>query len=177
MKLETFAMERMQSTYENEVAFNLSESGVQPLRLGELVDDDRGREMLWDEALRYTQSNGTVALREAIAAQYAGATADHVQVTNGGAEANYITTWNLVQPGDEVVMMTPSYMQTWGLSRAFGGTVREWPMRVVDNRWTVDTDALERLVGSRTRLIVICNPNNPTGTRIEDRDLQRIADI
>lgn len=167
----------MQSTYENEVAFNLSESGVQPLRLGELVDDDRGRQMLWDEALRYTQSNGTVALREAIAAQYAGATADHVQVTNGGAEANYITTWNLVQPGDEVVMMTPSYMQTWGLSRAFGGTVREWPMRVVDNRWTVDTDALERLVGSRTRLIVICNPNNPTGTRIEDRDLQRIADI
>ena len=42
MKLEQFAMERMQSTYENQVEFNLSESGVQPLRLGELVDDDGG---------------------------------------------------------------------------------------------------------------------------------------
>ena len=46
-----------------------------------------------------------------------------MQVTNGGSEANYITTWNLVEPGDEVVMMVPNYMQTWGLARAFGATV------------------------------------------------------
>ena len=57
-----------------------------------------------------------------------GATADHIQVTNGGSEANYITTWNLVEPGDEVVMMVPNYMQTWGLARAFGATVKEWPL-------------------------------------------------
>ena len=45
-----------------------------------------------------------------------------MQVTNGGAEANYITTWNLVEPGDEVVMMVPNFMQAWGLARAFGAT-------------------------------------------------------
>ena len=83
---------------------------------------------LADEALRYTQSNGTLPLRSAIAAMYPGATADHVQVTNGGSEANYITTWNLVEPGDEVVMMVPNYMQTWGLARAFGATVSDWPL-------------------------------------------------
>ncbi len=55
---------------------------------------------------------------------------DHVQVTNGGAEANYVTTWHLVEPGDEVVMMTPNYMQTRGLSRAFGATVKDWPLRL-----------------------------------------------
>jgi len=129
MKLEQFAMERMQSTYENQVEFNLSESGVHPLRLGELVDDEESRESLLAEALRYTQSNGTVPLRTLVASLYPGASADHVQVTNGGSEANYITTWNLVEPGDEVVMMVPNYMQTWGLARAFGATVRDWPLR------------------------------------------------
>src|SRR5215470_6274598 len=164
MKLEQFAMERMQSTYENQVEYNLSESGVQPLRLRDLLDDDASRHELMNAALRYSQSNGTLQLRSAIAAIYPGTTADHVQVTNGGSEANYITTWNLVEPGDEVVMMVPNYMQTWGLARAFGGAVKEWPL-VNDARdgkgghWRVDADALARLVSSRTKLIIICNPN------------------
>ena len=180
MKLEPFAMERMQSTYENQVEFNLSESGVHPLQLGELVDDARARDGLMHEALRYTQSNGTPALRSLIAAHYDGATIDHVQVTNGGAEANYITTWNLVEPGDEVVFMVPNYMQTWGLTRAFGATVREWPLKTVARAdgtlgWQMDLDGLAALVSSRTKLIVICNPNNPTGARFSAEDLDRIA--
>jgi aspartate/methionine/tyrosine aminotransferase len=177
MKLEQFAMERMQSTYENQVEFNLSESGVQPLRLAELVDDEAARDALMSEALRYTQSNGTVPLRSAIAALYPGASAEHVQVTNGGSEANYITTWNLVEPGDEVVMMVPNYMQTWGLARAFGGVIKEWPLVNSGGRWRVDVDALGGLVSSRTKLIVICNPNNPTGARFDAADLDGIAAI
>src|SRR5262249_43236461 len=112
MKLETFALERWQSTYENLVEFNLSESGVQPLTLGELIADSSARDALFAEALRYTQSNGTPPLREAIAALYAGATREHVQVTTGGSEANYLATWNLVEPGDEVVVMVPNYIET-----------------------------------------------------------------
>jgi aspartate/methionine/tyrosine aminotransferase len=177
MKLEPFAMERMQSTYENQVEFNLSESGVHPLTLGELVDDAESREALLGEGLRYTQSNGTLPLRSAIAALYPGATADHVQVTNGGSEANYITTWNIVEPGDEVVMMMPNYMQTWGLARAFGATVREWPLVSEGSRWRIDADALADVVSARTKLIIICNPNNPTGSRIDAADLDRIAAV
>ena len=185
MKIEPFELERWQSTYENQVDFNLSESGVEPLTLGELVDDAASREALFAEDLRYTQTNGTAALRHAIASLYPGATADHVQVTNGGAEANYITTWNLVEPGDEVVMMVPNFMQVWGLVRAFGAVVKEWPLIAPsqanhDGRghgWRIDTDALERATSSRTKLIVICNPNNPSGARFEASDLDRIAAI
>ena len=177
MRLEQFAMERMQSTYENQVDFNLSESGVHPLRLGELVDDASARDALLQEALRYSQSNGTLPLRAAIAALYPGATPDHIQVTNGGSEANYITTWNLVEPGDEVVMMVPNYMQTWGLARAFGATIREWPLLETGDAWRIDADALERLVSPRTKLIIICNPNNPTGARFGTEDLDRIAAV
>ncbi len=173
-------MERMQSTYENQVAFNLSESGVHPLTLGELVDDGASREALLAEGLRYTQSNGSLPLREAIAELYPGTTPDHIQVTNGGSEANYLTTWNLVEPGDEVVLMVPNYMQTWGLARAFGATVKEWPLVVPSdaaNRWRIDADGLARLMTPRTKLVIICNPNNPTGARFDAADLDRIAAI
>jgi aspartate/methionine/tyrosine aminotransferase len=177
MRVEQFAMERMQSTYENQVEFNLSESGVHPLRLGELVEDERGRGALLNEALRYTQSNGTEPLRELVASHYPGATGGHIQITNGGAEANYVTMWNLVEPGDEIVFMVPSYMQTWGLARAFGAAVKEWPLvrPAHGGRWRIDVDALDRLVTARTKVIVICNPNNPTGARFEASDLDRIG--
>jgi aspartate/methionine/tyrosine aminotransferase len=177
MRLEQFAMERMQSTYENQVEFNLSESGVHPLQLGELVDDQASRDALLGEGLRYTQSNGTLALRELVASMYTGATADHIQITNGGAEANYITTWNLIEPGDEVVMMVPNFMQAWGLARAFGAVARAWPLVSAEGRWSLDLDGLERLMSPRTRLIAICNPNNPTGARFGTEDLDRIAAI
>jgi aspartate/methionine/tyrosine aminotransferase len=179
MKLERFDMERMQSTYENLVEFNLSESGVQPLTPRELVEDPQGLEGLLDQRLVYTQSNGTIELRRLIASIYPGATTEHVEVTNGGSEANFITTLNLIEQGDEVVMLVPNYMQTWGLSRAFGGTIREWPL-IEDRdagRWRVDLEALETLVTPRTKMIVICNPNNPTGARLTAADLDHIARV
>ena len=179
MKLEQFAMERMQSTYENLVEFNLSESGVRPLTPRELIGDSAGLDGLLDQPLVYSQSNGTIELRQAIASMYPGAGIDHVEVTNGGSEANFITTFNLIEQGDEVVMLVPNYMQTWGLSRAFGGTIREW--RLVEDhdagRWRIDIEALQRLVSSRTKMIVICNPNNPTGARLSAADLDAIARI
>jgi aspartate/methionine/tyrosine aminotransferase len=177
MKLEQFAMERMQSTYENLVEFNLSESGVRPLTPRELIEDPEGLDGLLDQPLVYSQSNGTIALREAIAALYPGTSVDHIEVTNGGSEANFIATLRLVDAGDEVVMLVPNYMQTWGLSRAFGGVIREWKL-VEDHaagRWRADLDALEQLVTARTKVIIICNPNNPTGARLTASDLDGIA--
>ena len=179
MKLEQFAMERMQSTYENLVEFNLSESGVRPLTPRELIGNAAGLDGLLDQPLVYSQSNGTIELRQAIASMYPGAGIDHIEVTNGGSEANFITTFNLIEKGDEVVMLVPNYMQTWGLARAFGGTIREWKL-VEDHdagRWRVDIDALAALVSPKTKMIVICNPNNPTGARLTAADLDAIAQI
>jgi len=98
-------------------------------------------------------------------------------VTNGGAEANYVTTWHLVEPGDDVVMMVPNYMQTWGVARAFGAAIKEWPLVLDGRRWRVDVDLLDRLVTAKTKLIIICNPNNPTGARFDAADLDRIAAV
>ncbi len=178
MRVEQFAMERMQSTWENLVDVNLSESGVHPLTPRELLQDT-DLDVVLDQALVYTQSNGTQELRSLIADLYPGSTPDHVQVTNGGSEANYISVWRLLEPGDEVVMLVPNYMQTWGLVRAFGGAIREWPL-VEDHdagRWRPNLDALATLVNEKTRLILICTPNNPTGATLTPEELDEIARI
>ena len=179
MRIPLFAMERMQSTWENLVDYNLSESGVHPMRLEELVEDPTDRSGLLGQELVYPQSNGTVELRERVAAMYPGATADHVEVTNGGSEANFVTMWHLIEPGDEVVSMVPNYGQTLGLAEAFGGTLKPWPLHLSADgrRWHIDVDELRRLVTDKTRLVILCNPNNPTGARIPASDLDAICQV
>ena len=184
MKFEPFAMERLQSIWEHNVAWNLSESGVHPLRVEELLQSDDDRLALLRQDLCYTQTNGTIELRAAIAQLYGDATPAHVQVTNGGSEANLIALAALVQPGDDVVVMMPNYMQVPGLARALGGTVRSWRLEPDEDgadgprpRWRADMDALRSLVTSRTRLIAICNPNNPTGARLTGEELDEICRI
>lgn len=175
MKLEGFEMERFQSIWENRVSHNLSESGVHPLSLGELLDP-KEREAVFDQRFIYVQTNGTPGLRAAIAALYPGATADHVVVGNGTAEANYITVWSLVEPGDEVVMMLPNYMQVWGVVRGQGARVVPW--RLCEERgWEADVDELAALVTKRTKLIAVCNPNNPTGSILSEAAMRAIVGI
>jgi hypothetical protein len=175
VKIVPFEMERMQSTWENHVEINLSESGVHPLTLGELLDDEGDRRRLMDTALGYPQTNGTIALRSAIAALYPGATPDHIHVTNGGSEANFCAMWSLLEPGEDVLMMAPNYMQTWGLARTFAGAVREWPLRERDGRWRPDVDELRSLLMPQTKLLVVCNPNNPTGACFDAATLEAIC--
>jgi aspartate/methionine/tyrosine aminotransferase len=183
MELERFALERLQSTWEHRVAWNVAESGVHPLRLDELADRQEDRDALLEQHFAYPQTNGTLELRAAIASLYDGATPAHVLVTNGGSEANWIVTWRLVEPGNEVVVMTPNYMQCSGIGRALGATVQRWtliPREATAGepaRWQLDLEALESLVTRRTKAIFICNPNNPTGARIAAADVDAVCNI
>lgn len=182
MHIAPFDLERLQSVFEHNVEINLAESGVLPLSVGELLGSNT-IESLFDEPLAYTQTNGTPLLRAAITALYPGSTEHNVIVTNGGAEANFISCWHLVEPGDEVVVMHPNYLQIHQLCEGFGAVVRPWHLQKhsVGNhaRWGPDLDTLQTLVTARTRMIAICNPNNPTGARLtasEVADICAIAD-
>ena len=172
MKYETFVMERTQSIWEHKVEINLAESGVTPLTLGELLED---RDVL-DTSLSYPPTRGTDELRERIADLYAGADSENVVVTTGTAEANYITTHHLLEPGDEAVVMMPNYMQIWGLARSIGATVKSLDLRE-DLAWAPDLDDLKRLVTAKTKLIALCNPNNPTGAVMSEETMRGIAKI
>ena len=180
MRIEPFSMERWQSTHEHHVDLNLSDSGAHPYTVRELLGDDPLiLDALHDERLIYTQTNGTPELRQRIADLYPNTTVDDILVCNGGAEANFVAAWSLVEPGDQVVMMIPNYMQLWGLFRSLDAEVREWSLRpdFAGKRWVVDFDALEESVTPRTKLIAICNPNNPTGARLDAAELDRLGQI
>jgi len=174
MKLEQFQMERMQSTWENLVKYNLSESGVHPVKIGELITEITDREKLLDVELGYGQGNGTPELRSLIASMYPGATESNILVTTGTSEANFLLSWLLTEPGDEAVMMTPNYMQLWGLLRGFGAEVKTFNL-VEELNWAPDLDQLETVLSPKTRLIAICNPNNPTGAVLTESEMSRIV--
>ena len=179
MRIEPFRMERLQSTYENYVDYNLSESGVRPMRVRELLRESGAEEPFLSTELGYIQSNGSEELRDRIAAFYPGASRDNVLVTNGGSEANYATFWSLLERGDRVAFMLPNYLQTWGLSRAFASAVA--PFRLVPRRsggvarWALDVEGLRRAVTKRTRVIQVTNPNNPTGGILTETEMDEIV--
>ncbi len=175
MKIETFEMERWQSTWEHRVEYNLSESGVEPIRVRDLLRDPSLVDRVLDFPAAYSQSNGTPELRTAIAAMYQGADPDHILVTNGSAEANFLSAWHLIEPGDDVVVMLPNYMQIWGLGRIFGATVKPLWLRE-DLEWQFDPEALKETVTRRTKLIAVCNPNNPTGAIMKDGERRALLD-
>ena len=174
MKIEQFQMERMQSTWENVVEFNLSESGVHPLTLGQLLSEQELREVL-DIGLGYSQTNGTPELREQIVQLYPGANLDQVLVTAGSSEANYLLMWSNLEPGDEVVFMMPNYMQMWGLVRGFGAVLKPFWLKE-ELGWDPDLDELRELVTARTKLIIVTNPNNPTGAVLSPEAMSAISD-
>ena len=120
MRIDLFKMERNQSQHENFVDYNLSESGVLPMTVAEVLEGSSiSPEQFLGLDLKYPQSNGTEELRERIGSFY-GAKAENVVVTNGGSEANYTSLWGLLEKGDRAAVMLPNYMQTWGLARAYG---------------------------------------------------------
>ena len=175
MSFEPFAMERWQSTWENRVRFNLSESGVHPLTAGALLAlAGADAEAVLSVPLGYSQSNGTEPLRSAIAALYPGATAGNVTVTNGSAESNYAICWHLLQPGDRVALMLPNYMQTWGLAHAFEADVRPFRLREA-LAWQPDPDEVTAAIGRGTKLVVVTNPNNPTGAVLTTEAMRHIV--
>jgi aspartate/methionine/tyrosine aminotransferase len=175
-RFQPFALEEWQSRHEQGVTFQLADSGVAPVRLRELVALGADLDRLLDLPLHYPEVNGTLALRRTIAGLYPGRTPDEVLVTVGAAEANAIVAATLAGSGDEVVVMTPSYPQVEGLSRNLGCSVRAFGLDP-DQGWRPDLDRLEALVTPATRLVAICDPNNPTGRVLTGEERRRIAEI
>jgi aspartate/methionine/tyrosine aminotransferase len=175
MKIEPFKMERMQSTWENVVTYNLSESGVHPIPLQELIHQEEWEELLSLE-LGYCQTNGTPELREMISRLYPSSNSKQILVTNGSAEANFILIWSNIEPGDEVLFMLPNYMQMWGLLRGFGAAVRPFYLREELN-WAPDLEELKKLVTKKTKMIVVNNPNNPTGAVLSEEAMKTIVEL
>jgi aspartate/methionine/tyrosine aminotransferase len=175
MRIETFEMERLQSQWENVVECDLSESGTRAVSLEELVGFGLDFAPLMRTPLGYSQTNGTVPLRKGIALMYPGASADHVMVTNGSAEANYLVFAALVANDGHVAIETPNFLQTQGLGVHWSGRPVETFRLRFDADWEPDWEEFERVVRPGCQLVYLTNPNNPTGKVLSDAARERIV--
>jgi len=179
MKLDVFKMERMQSLWENIVDYNLSESGVHPLTLNEFLTAGEIRELAEVE-LGYTQTNGTPPLRQRIASLYPGVDPEDIMVTAGSSEANFLLMWSLLEPGDKVVFELPNYLQMWGLAKSFGARVE--PLWLKEELgWQPAPEDIDRVITPGTKLVILTNPNNPTGAILEpdlrEKIIKRVEEV
>jgi aspartate/methionine/tyrosine aminotransferase len=126
--------------------------------------------------LAYPLSEGSLLTRERIANWYPGASAGNVTVVNGAAEANYLTLWTLLEPGDRLAFMVPNYMQGWGLGRHYGEGTDVFNLRLKGDRWSLDLDELDRAVTEKTKVVMVCNPNNPTGHVFDEQEMSAVVD-
>jgi len=173
MKFPRFDMERMQSIWEHKVTYDLSESGVEALTLAEITRDPKE---LLKTRLGYAEGVGREATRTLVAGLHAGHDADDVMITTGTSEANFLALASLVNAGDEVVVVMPNYMQVHGVATALGARVREVWLRE-ERAWTIDLDALSAAVNARTKVICVCQPNNPTGQILSQAEVQAVVRI
>lgn len=178
MRFKQFAMERWQSTYEHRVGFNLSESGVHPLTVAELLGlaGGAGLEELGETRLGYGQSNGSDELRARIAELHPGATDDGVLVTVGGAEANLAAAWRLLEPGERVAVLLPNYMQVPGWVESLGGEIHPVPL-LEGAGWQPDLDRLREGLEEGARFVLVTNPNNPTGAVLTPSSMDGITEL
>jgi aspartate/methionine/tyrosine aminotransferase len=176
MDIDRFEMERYQSRYWHLVDHDLSESGVLPMTIRELLGPAADAEaFLAGTALGYPLSEGSFETRANIATWYPNATADHVTIVNGGSEANFLTLWSLLEPGDRLAFMIPNYLQGWGLGRHFGKATDSFRLKLRDGSWRLDLDELGQAVGKRTKAIMVCNPNNPTGHVLTEEEMTAVV--
>jgi aspartate/methionine/tyrosine aminotransferase len=159
------------------IACNLAESSVRDARLAEAAGADLAG--LGDLVLAYADHSGHAGLRGLIAeaaGREAGLAAADVLLTAGAAQALFAIATALLEPGDEIVVARPNYATNIETPRALGARVVFLDQRFEDG-FRVDLDALERLVGPRTRLVSLTSPHNPTGQVIPEADLRRIVAI
>ena len=119
--------------------------------------------------------------REQIAQFYSDCKAENITVTNGGSEANYVTLWTLLEPGGRLACMIPNYMQAWGLGRAYAGGVDSFQLVKQKEAgtycWRLDVEGLKRAVTPKTNVLLITNPNNPTGAILTADEMDAVVDI
>lgn len=175
MNFQNFDLEYFQSQFERTVEINLADSSVKCANVSDLLAGEDPRPLV-ELPLYYPEVNGTVLLRERIAALYPNASAANVLVTVGAAQANLMVCSTLLEPGDEVIVVSPGYRQVWGLAKNAGCRLKETHLRP-ENNWRLDMDEIERLAGPKTKLISIVNPNNPTGSILSREEMARIVGL
>lgn len=177
MKVEPFLVEQFMNSFEKSARLNLAETCVDPFTLREFLDfvgESDFLTNLGNMKLTYGSIEGSEDLRAGLANLYSSLESRNILVCGGAIGANFLVFYTLVEPGDTVVSVFPAYQQLYSVAKSFGANVKLLPLRE-KNSWLPDINELSDLLDDKTKLIVINNPHNPTGSLIESDLLGEIC--
>lgn len=170
MKIANFKIEEWMNKYEASARYNLTTTCISPLTVNDLSYSDD----IFNLKLGYGDITGSERLKAAIQTLYE--TPKEITVTHGAIGANQLVFLSLLENGDEVVSIVPTYQQHYSIPQSLGCNVKLYFLKE-ENNWLPDLDELNSMISSRTKLLCLNNPNNPTGSVIPDWMLEEIVKI
>jgi aspartate/methionine/tyrosine aminotransferase len=181
MKIREFGVETWMNRWETRCRYNLAETCVESLTVDQLLGlagmaDAAFLAELRGLRLTYGAIEGSDRLRDAIAALYASVRREDVVVAHGAIGANHLVYEALVEPGDRVISIVPTYQQHTSIPESLGAEVVTLSLREADG-WRLDLGELRRLATGGAKLVALANPNNPTGALLDEADLRELAGI
>lgn len=180
MKIKDFGVEIWMGLYENDCDYNLAETCVESLTVNQLLEYSGKKDEILDEVynmkLTYGEIEGSLKLRNEIADLYEKIDIHNITVTHGAIGANSLSIETLVEPGDTVISVLPTYQQHYSIPESIGANVKILKLRP-ENEFLPDLRELKSYIDDKTKLICINNPNNPTGALMDEEFLKKIVDI
>src|SRR6185312_11785423 len=168
MQLKPFMLDAWLDAHEHNIEFNLGASTGPIWSVKELLElaGEKQRELYLDHKLVYSRPAGADGLREAIA-EMQSVSVDSVQVVTGASEALVVLMWLAAEPGANVILPEPGFTTFSALPESLGIEVRFYRVRR-ENDFQIDLGEIKRLADSRTKLILVNSPHNPTGATVSD---------
>lgn len=181
MKIQPFKVEEWMNAHETRARYNIAETCVDSVSLEELFQlTNTDGEAFWQnfrkKRLTYGDIEGAPEFRQGVCGLYRTLKVENIVPTHGASGANHHVFYSLIQPGDEVISIMPTYQQLYSIPESLGAKVKILNL-TRENGYHVDLQALKELVTKHTRMICINNPNNPTGALLTEEELTGIVEI
>lgn len=175
MKISPFKIEEWMNRYEKGALYDLTTTCIKPLSIYELLELSNMREIpVFSRPLDYGDITGSERLKTAVQSLYTNQELKNITVTHGAIGANQLIFYSLLEKGDEVVCIVPAYQQHYSIPESIGANVKLYFLKE-ENNWLPDIEELSKVVTSKTKLLCLNNPNNPTGAVIPNWLLEEIA--
>ena len=175
MKLPKFEVEQWMTDYENDAVFNLTDTCIPALTVNELLAMDEAGDFQ-NVRLDYGAITGDPRLKEEILKLYTSGDADNITTSQGCLQGNEMVMETLLEAGDHVITFSPGYQAFCDYPKALGCTVTELPLQE-DQGWQPSVQDLEEAMKQDVKLIILNDPNNPTGARFNDAFVTRMIKL
>ena len=180
MDIKPFAVEMWMNEWENKCDYNLAETCVESLTIEELLKlvgkNETDLSQLLSMKMTYGDIFGSDRLRTAIASLYKKQSLSNIITTHGTIGANMLVHKALVNQGDKVVAVVPTYQQHYSIPASIGADVQHLWLKE-ENDFLPDLDELKEMMTSGTKLLAMTNPNNPTGSLMDRSYLEKVIQV